>query len=161
MAGHRVLAESLGCYRIGDPEGEWPIFSGEGASLHPGRWNDRGQAAVYASLCYSTGLLEMLARSSVMPPGQHYIEIGLPAGTSYEELNEARLPGWADSSQSQARAFGARWYRERRSAILIVPSVVARVDRNVVINSEHPDFRRIRAGREIPVWWDERLFTGG
>lgn len=38
------------------------------------------------------------------------------------------------------------------------PSVVARMDRNVIINADHPDFPRLRPGPETPVWWDERLF---
>ena len=49
--------------------------------------------------------------------------------------------------------------KEKRSAILLVPSVVARMERNVVINSRHADFNRLTAGLETPVWWDRRLFA--
>jgi hypothetical protein len=34
-------------------------------------------------------------------------------------------------------------YEERRSALLLVPSMVARVERNILINPVHPDARRI------------------
>ena len=47
---------------------------------------------------------------------------------------------------------------ENRSAILIVPSVVARMERNVVVNGRHPDFEGLTVGLETPVWWGERLF---
>jgi RES domain-containing protein len=57
-----------------------------------------------------------------------------------------------------ARAFGRRWYGDGRSAVLFVPSAVARMERNLVINALHPDFGRIRPGLEVPVWWDARLF---
>ena len=57
-----------------------------------------------------------------------------------------------------ARAFGCAWYTEARSAILIVPSVVARMERNLLFNAAHPDFPRISAGLEEPIRWDERLF---
>ena len=73
-------------------------------------------------------------------------------------FGEAHHPGWSDRGGDVARRFGAAWYAERRSAILIVPSVVARMERNVVFNTAHPDFAGVSAGLEAPVWWDERLF---
>ncbi|MBX4893189.1 hypothetical protein HJA79_26840 [Rhizobium bangladeshense] len=48
--------------------------------------------------------------------------------------------------------------QEKRSAILLVPSVVARVDRNVLINPAHPEFASITASLHEPVFWDRRLF---
>ena len=57
-----------------------------------------------------------------------------------------------------ARAFGRAWHAEARSALLITPSVVARMERNFVFNTAHPDFARIKPGLETPVWWDSRLF---
>ena len=42
--------------------------------------------------------------------------------------------------------------------MLLVPSVVARVERNLVINADHPEFARVTVGLETPVWWDARLF---
>jgi RES domain-containing protein len=47
---------------------------------------------------------------------------------------------------------------EKPSLILLTPSVVARVDRNVLINPQHPEFPRVTHGLHQPVWWDERLF---
>ena len=57
-----------------------------------------------------------------------------------------------------SRAYGDRWYDEGRTAVLIVPSVLARPERNIAINQEHPDFGKIRATAPEPVDWDERLF---
>jgi RES domain-containing protein len=42
---------------------------------------------------------------------------------------------------------------------LRVPSVVFDVERNVLINPGHPDFRRFRVAGIESVRWDERLFT--
>lgn len=158
MARHRVLDEPLICFRIGDPDGEFPIYSGEGARRFPGRWNVAGQGMIYTSANYSTSLLEKLVRTTIMPPNQHYVTITVPAGVSYEEFSEAKVPGWDQENSVPAKTFGSEWYRSGRSAILIVPSVIARLDRNVLINSDHSEFRRIKAGREVPIWWDDRLF---
>ena len=46
-----------------------------------------------------------------------------------------------------------------RSATLLVPSVVARVERNVVIHPHHADAGSIAVGLETPVHWDSRLFA--
>jgi RES domain-containing protein len=57
-----------------------------------------------------------------------------------------------------SKAFGEKWCQEKRSAILLVPSVVARVDRNVLINPAHPEFSSLTVSLYQPVFWDRRLF---
>jgi RES domain-containing protein len=159
---HRRLPEPMAVYRIGDPEGSFPIYSVEGARRAGGRWHRKGQEVIYASEHYSTALLEKLVRySGGLPKGQHYLRIEIPAGTSYEVVTVHSLPGWDQPSGLVARAFGAAWCEEGRSALLIVPSVVARMENNVVINARHGDAARIKRGLEEPVRWDERLFGRG
>jgi RES domain-containing protein len=144
-------------YRIGDPQGAYPIYSGEGAARTEGRWHEKGQEVIYTSRHYSTALLEKLAHfNGVLPANQHYIEIEIPKGVSYEIFTKDSVPGWLELAK--ARAAGSKWYREQRSAILIVPSYVARIEENVIINCGHPDAARIRPGLEHPVAWDTRLF---
>lgn len=146
-------------YRIGDARGEFEIFSGEGAGKYPGRWNRAGEALIYACEHYSTAMLELLVRTGEVPPNQHFIEITLPAGVTYEVVTKDILPGWSDRNCAAAKRFGSAWIRERRSAILFVPSVVARMEQNILISPAHPDASRIKAGLEQPIWWDRRLFT--
>lgn len=154
----RRLREALRAFRIGDPNGRYPIFSGDGAARIEGRWHEKGQEVIYASRYYGTALLEKLAHfNGVLPANQHYIEIELPAGLSYETITKDSLPGWLDAAQ--ARAEGTRWYAEQRSAILIVPSFVSRLEENVIINCRHAEAGRIRPGLEYPVPWDTRLFS--
>ena len=136
------------------------MWSPEGARRTSGRWHEAGDAVIYAAEHYSTALLEKLAHwNGILPPNQHFIEITIPAETSYEVVTADILPDWFTTSGTAARRFGHQWYEENRSAILLVPSVVARVERNVVINSRHADFNRLTAGLETPVWWDRRLFA--
>ena len=152
----------MAAYRIGDPNGAYPIWSAGGARLVSGRWHEAGIGAgvIYASAHYSTAMLEKLVHfSGELPPNQHFLEIHIPAGTSYEVVNPDALPGWADSDGDVARLFGRAWLMAARSAILIVPSVVARMERNIVFNTAHPDFAGIKPGLETPIWWDARLFS--
>ncbi len=57
-----------------------------------------------------------------------------------------------------ARAFGDAWMRERRTAVLVVPSVVARREVNVLLNPRHVGFKKMVARVREPVVWDARLF---
>lgn len=158
MPHPRRLPEPLTAYRIGDAAGVHPVYNAEGARRTGGRWSAPGQTVIYASEHYATALLEKLVRLGELPPRQHSVEIVIPAGTSYEVVTEATVPGWYARGAASARAFGSAWLEEGRSAILLVPSVVARVERNVLINPAHPDAARVRVGLEQPVRWDERLF---
>lgn len=155
------LDHVLKCYRIGDPAGAYPIFDDAGSTLYPGRWNTPSSPMIYASEHYSTALLEKLAHSSgILPPNQHYIEITVPNGTTYEVLNEPSLPGWDAAIATVSKEFGAQWQQEGRSLLLFVPSVIARIEKNVLINPRHPEAGRIEWSLHQPVWWDARLFGG-
>ena len=155
----RKLAAPLTGWRIGDPDGAFPVFSADGAALVSGRWHELGQRVIYVAEHYGTALLEKLVYCGVLPPNQHEVEVTVPSGCSYEVVNPERLPNWFESSGESARAFGSRWYEERRSVVLIVPSVVTRRERNFVLNASHREFERVSASLEVPVHWDARLFA--
>lgn len=75
----------------------------------------------------------------MLSPNQHHIRITIPNGISYETFQTAAHPGWDGKDEWLCKAFGQAWYEERRSAILLVPSMVARVKPNILINPAHPD----------------------
>jgi RES domain-containing protein len=159
-AAHRRLAESRLVYRIGDPHGAYPIYSGIGATRNAARWHAKGQAVIYCAEHLSTALLEKLVHySGRIPNNQHYIAIAIPGGTTYEVVTPDRVPGWEKPDQRASRALGRKWIEEARSAVLFVPSVVVRTENNVLINPAHPDFPRIKPGLETPITWDKRLFA--
>ena len=149
----------LTCYRIGDPDGRFPIFDAEGARLYPGRWNKPTSPLIYTSEHYSTAMLEKLVHAnSLLPPNQHYIRITIPAGVRYEVFQPETLPGWDGPDESLCKTYGDKWCQERRSAVLLVPSIVARIEHNILLNPLHPDFVKIEYDLPQPVWWDERLY---
>lgn len=155
----QVLDRTLTSFRIGDPGGAYPIFDATGSTIAPGRWNTPGSPLIYTSDHYSTALLEKLVHGSGrLPPNQHYVAITLPLGLSYEVLSQPALPGWDSMPATVSKEFGERWCSERRSAILLVPSVVARLDHNVLINPAHPEFAMISASLHRRVYWDRRLY---
>ncbi|MCR5855672.1 RES family NAD+ phosphorylase [Mesorhizobium sp. J428] len=153
------LDRTLTAFRIGDPTGTYPIFDATGSTIAPGRWNIRPTPVIYTSEHFSTALLEKLVHGSgVLPPNQHYIEVTIPRGASYEVLSEPSLPGWDEMLPTVSRSFGATWCLEGRSLVLLVPSVIARIERNILINPAHPEFATITTSLHQPVYWDRRLF---
>ncbi len=153
------LDRVLTCWRLGDPKGEFPIFDATGSKLFPGRWNTAASPVIYAAEHYSTAMLEKLVHGSgQLPPNQHAIEITLPSGVSYELVEEWQVPGWDAPASLASRAYGEAWWKARRSLVLIVPSLVARMERNFLIHPEHPEFAKVTHGLHRPVWWDGRLF---
>ncbi|MDL2410486.1 RES family NAD+ phosphorylase [Rhizobium calliandrae] len=155
----QFLDRTLSSFRIGDPKGMFPIFDATGSTIAPGRWNTPGSPVIYSSEHYSTALLEKLVHGSgQLPPNQHYVEITIPRGLTYEVFSQPALPGWDTMPATDSKRFGEQWCLEKRSAILIVPSVIARLDNNIIINPAHPEFRAISASLHHPVFWDKRLF---
>ena len=152
-------AQAWQAWRIAD--GRFDPFSPLGASLVGGRWNSPGRGVIYASRCYAGAMLECLAHAGIgrVPRTHVAVEIAIAEAVAVERHEDGNLPaGWDHADLREARAFGNAWIHECRSAVLVVPSVVARREANVLINPQHPDFSGIVAGRPEPVVWDARLF---
>jgi RES domain-containing protein len=145
-------------YRIADRRHK--IFDGEGAATFGGRWNSPGRRVIYAAETYAGAMLEVLVNSNIgrVPKHHGWIEILIGEDVSVEEVDTCKVRRWDAPDQRASRMFGDKWYDEKRSAVMIVTSAVVRAERNVVINQEHSEFRKLRATQAKPVVWDERLF---
>ena len=148
-------------YRIGS--GRFPLFDGAGAAASDtARWNSRGRRIIYAAEHYSTALLEKAAQlnSIRLPKGLVYIQITIPSGITIEEVEERDLPGWDADDRRVSQRFGDAWYDERRSLILIVPSLAAPgLERNILINQRHPQFKRLKPTRPQPISCHPKLLV--
>jgi RES domain-containing protein len=152
------LPASWRAYRIADRRHN--IFGGQGAATFDGRWNSPGRRVIYAAETFAGAMLEVLVNANIgkMPKHHGWTEILIGGDVSVEEVDVQKVRHWDAPDQRASRIFGDRWYDEQRSTVLIVPSIVTRVERNVVINQAHNGFRKLRATRPKPVVWDERLF---
>ncbi len=146
-------------YRIGD--GQFPLFDGRGAMLEGGRWNSPGHPVIYGGLSQSVAMLEMLANANIgkLPQHSKMIVIEIPANLKVETANLDSTPDWNHRNMEASQRYGDEWINSQRSVALIVPSVVANHDQNIVINHMHPDFPKIKASEPEPLIWDQRLFS--
>lgn len=138
-----------------------PIWDGTGAGLFGGRWNSPGRMVIYASQSYSCAMLELLVHSNIgrVPLTHQAITVDVPESIRTEKIELAKLPAnWDWESNFMSRAIGDQWLDEKRSVILLVPSIVVRMEWNAVINPFHADFTRLIVSDPVPVVWDKRLF---
>ena len=158
-AGRQAQPQAWQAWRIAD--GRFDPFSPVGASLVGGRWNSPGLGVIYACRTYAGALLECLAHAGIgrVPRTHVAVRVSIPAAVKVEQHDEYSLPaGWDHADLRVARAFGDAWIRECQTAVLVVPSVVARREGNVLLNPLHPDFKKIVAASPEAVVWDARLF---
>jgi len=70
------------------------------------------------------------------------------------------VPRWIRSDYVASHDYGDAWYDNGRTAVLIVPSVPAMgLERNVLINRRHLQFRLVTHAEPRPTVWDARLFA--
>jgi RES domain-containing protein len=148
-------------YRIGSPA--YPLLDGSGAARRDdARWNSRGRYVIYAAEHYATALLEKAAQLNGVriPRTLVYARIVVPDDADIEELAPADVPGWdADDKRVSQRA-GDRWYEARRSLVLLVPSLAAPgIERNVLINQDHPRFPQVAIAVQEPIRCHPRLLV--
>jgi RES domain-containing protein len=123
-----------------------------GAFLQPGRWHSAGTRVVYAAEHASLAALETLihAGGRKMPP-RAITRIHLPDDLPIESAS------WMEMPHSQA--FGDRWVKEARTAVLRVPSIaVNRMESNFVFNPGHSEFLRIQHDPPERFFFDPRFF---
>ncbi|NOY62405.1 MAG: RES domain-containing protein [Gammaproteobacteria bacterium] len=154
----KVLALPRLAYRIGDAR--FPLFDGRGAMIEGGRWNSAGYPVIYCGLSQSGAMLEVLAQANIgkVPRGHRMIVIKIPATLTIETVVADDLPGWDHHDKISSRHFGDEWIISQRSVALIVPSVIAKHDSNIIINQMHPDFTKIKTAPPESIQWDHRLF---
>jgi RES domain-containing protein len=137
------------------------VWDGEGSYRYGGRWNSRGQRMVYTSGSLALALLENLAH---LEPGDSlpaYLAFSVEFPRSKIERVEIVCPATGPISfphdLKKTREIGDRWLREGQSPVLEVPSALAPVESNFLLNPEHPDFDLMKFHFGRPFAADQRL----
>ncbi|MEX2535086.1 MAG: RES family NAD+ phosphorylase [Trueperaceae bacterium] len=135
-------------------------FSGDGARLFGGRWNSPGVAVIYVSGSLALAALETLAHADRRRFERRYVAYRLTfPERQVLTLAEGDVPDdWRDRPVSVgARRVGDGWVREAASAALSVPSVLVPLERNLVLNPAHPDFKAVEIEQPLEFVFDARL----
>ena len=148
-------------YRAFERNHEVTAVSGEGARLYGGRWNSVGSAVVYTSTTFSLALLEIMVNASTprISPDMVYVPMDIPDRIRLDVLDIETLPqNWFDfPAPPECQLAGDSWVHRGETVGLVVPSAVARIETNVLLNPAHPDFVRIVVGNIDAMAIDHRL----
>lgn len=118
-------------------------LGGVGSAKRPGRWNQRGQAIVYAAGSRALAMLETLGYvlPGGLPQNRYLISIDIPdpIWAAREVLARDRAGEAVESWDAIPRAgasmaYGAQWLKDGRSAVPCVPSVIVPEEFVVLIN---------------------------
>ena len=134
-------------------------FSGEGARLFGGRWNDKGTPLVYTSSTLALSMVEILVHVDEVPADFVAIRAEIPERVRVERLPATRLPrNWrVHPAPSRLQAIGTEWALSSRSLALEVPSAIIPQEKNVLINPLHPDVGALRVHKPVRFTFDRRL----
>jgi RES domain-containing protein len=137
-------------------------LDGEGAFLFGGRWSNPGTRLAYTSEHLSLAMIEYLVHADSLdaPSDLVVIAADVPRGVSRISIPAKRLPKqWREfPAPSELAQFGEEFVRNRRAAVLIVPSALAPGESNWLINPRHLDFPQIRVQAAEAFSYDPRFF---
>lgn len=139
------------------------MMSGEGGLRAGARWHTKGRPIIYTATSQALATLEIAVnlKNPGVIPAYCILEVDVPDGLIIS-LDAGTLPaGWNTRTGEPiiARSIGDRWLVSQASAALQVPSSVIPDEDNVLINPEHPDFRKVTFGDPLTFPFDSRLLS--
>ena len=145
------------CFRIA--RRRYADLTGEGARLVGGRWNSAGRPAVYLAEVPALAVLETVVHldlhDEILPADYMLVEVDFQElGNAADWLHEG--PTFPPGDQD-CRATGDAFLELGRALALRVPSVIAPMSRNVIVNPAHPLASKVRIHSVAPFAFDRRL----
>ena len=127
-----------------------------------GRWHEQGIPMVYAADQPATALLETLVhtgRADLITADYVLFRIELDEDAHVLTVpDESLLDDWqAWPWPRSTQQIGTFWHQQQRSIALQVPSAVAPIQHNMLLNIQHPDFATLSISDPMPFSVDTRL----
>jgi len=138
-------------------------LGGIGGEKADARWHTVavGKRIVYLAEHPAVALIESLVNLSgipeAFPRNFQLLKIEADLGVEIEESSNGLPTDW-QNNQSLTRRLGDEWLKERRTALLRIPSVPSPQSFNYVLNPLHPDAQKVRIIESTWLPYDERLF---
>jgi RES domain-containing protein len=131
------------------------------ASGIEGRWNSEGKKVIYTAESISLAYLETMAHRRGMGYNSDFkiMVIKLPSEVDFYRVNPNELSkNWRDfRSYKSCQVKGDKWYEDAQFLWMKVPSAVVPENCNVVINTYHKDFSKVKLVEVLDFVPDDRL----
>lgn len=137
-------------------------LSGLGAEVTGGRWNFKGTKLLYTADSRALCMAEIAVHTpiGVMPKDYHLITIEIPDFLNVRQIESETLPeNWRKFPYSKTtQELGENFIKANKHLYFKVPSAVVQGDYNILINSFHADFDKVKIINIEKFNFDERLF---
>ena len=135
--------------------------SGLNASGRAARWNPNDIEVIYTAGSRSLACLENVVHRNQAGLNHLFkvMTIVVPDDLCILTIEQKNLPvNWSDFSQMPiTQKLGENWIREKKSAILKVPSSIINAEFNYLINPLHDDFKSIKLLKSETFVFDKRI----
>lgn len=152
-------AGTVSAFRIVPASRSDVAFTGLGSSRVAGRWHSIGTPVVYTADSRALAALEVLGHVIAEAPVERLLfECHIPRDLIYEPKENDLPQDWfMEPPLEPSRRFGDAWVHSERSAVLCLPTIHVPVEKNYLLNPQHPDFPRIRVLPARPFRFHKRL----
>lgn len=131
------------------------------ASGYAARWNPKGFFVLYTAQSRALACLENLVHRSGEGDNKLFktLIIDIPSSIKIHVIDPKKLKkGWEKmENYSYCQNIGLDWLTEAKAPILKVPSVIIKNEYNFVINTHHPQFKKIKLIGKEDFIFDYRL----
>lgn len=137
-------------------------LSGKGAAIKGARWNSTGVEMIYTAANKSLAMAEVAVHFTLatLPADYVMIKIFIPDNISLQKLTVSDLPeNWNTFPHPAAtQTVGGTFIAEAKYCALQIPSAVTQGDYNLLINPNHPEFKKIKIITTEKFPYDKRIF---
>ena len=137
-------------------------LSGHGAEMNSGRWNGKGNPALYTAGTRALAVLEVAVHVpfGILPTNYYMITIEVADEFNRTRLEIRDLPeNWNRNPPARSTQYlGDDFLKENKYLILQVPSATVTGEFNYIINPRHSDFKSVKIAVTEPFEFDSRLF---
>lgn len=131
------------------------------ASGYPARWNFKDVKTIYTAQSKALACLENVVHrnSKGLQKNFSVMEIFVPDDLAVLEIKESELiSSWKEfDKMPYTQALGSEWTRERKSAILKIPSAIISGETNYLLNPAYKDFKKIKLLKSVPFEFDNLI----
>jgi RES domain-containing protein len=99
------------------------------------------------------------AETSKLPKDYVIIPVDVPESVQRQIVDTAGLPqNWQKPGNAYCKELGDAWCDAKKALLLDVPSAVLPLERNIIVNPNHPEFKNLDTTHVgYPLRFDSRL----
>jgi RES domain-containing protein len=131
------------------------------ASGMEGRWNSAGKKVIYCAESIALAFLENMVRRQGIGFNDLFkimiIKVPDILAVSTIEGEDLEKAWRSFNDYSYCQPPGDKWFDECKTPLLKVPSAILPENHNYIINTEHPDYKKIQLVQTTDLVPDERI----